>query len=526
MREAHGSRVRGSSSLVSFPSRRRATITRLLFSYSSTAFVVINGIILVPYYLSFFDVATYGAWLASGNVVGLLGLLDGGLTPVTAQRMALRYGAGDTAGFVRAAGSGLALVATVAAVVSIAAFVLASWLPSWVKASPIQQNALASGIWMAGLGAGMSLVRNALAKIADAWQQTVFVGVESLVSLIAGVAAILIGLALGLGVASPGLGSLAQGVVGLVLEVTYIAISWRKKSLPRPTLERGEAVDLLHTTAPLFVGRLANSGLANSESLIVAVFINPVQSARLALTSRAYNVADLLISPIQGAAYSSLAHLAGSEPLDYQRKIGRELCELVGAISALIIGTAVAMNRGFLGLWVGTANYAGKPVDLAVCVATIVSTQLLLIAGLVMAFGRLVPAGWLALIGAVSRLMLIFTLLPTLDILGMPASAAGANLIVLGLSIAVLQRYLEIASWDMARMMLAEWIPLAVAVPIGIGMLSAIPDPATWWGFGVRTVLVGSAMAVIASSTSPALRTIIRRATKRATKLFAGAASR
>ncbi len=69
-------------------SRTRGAVVNLASSYLGTAVGMVRGLLLVPLYLRSFDLGVYGAWLASGNVLSLVGALEGGLTLVYAQQIA------------------------------------------------------------------------------------------------------------------------------------------------------------------------------------------------------------------------------------------------------------------------------------------------------------------------------------------------------------------------------------------------------------------------------------------------------
>lgn len=75
--------------------RTRATIANLTFQYSSLVLGIIRGLVLVPLYLKFIDIKLYGAWLASGNVIVWLALMNPGLNELLRQQVAKFYGKKD-----------------------------------------------------------------------------------------------------------------------------------------------------------------------------------------------------------------------------------------------------------------------------------------------------------------------------------------------------------------------------------------------------------------------------------------------
>src|SRR5579872_6711385 len=90
-------------------SRRRAAKINLTVGYARYVVVIVNQLILVPLYLKFMTIGAYGSWLASGNVVTLLNVLDIGFSLVVTQRLATAFGAGDNDQFVREVGSSLGI---------------------------------------------------------------------------------------------------------------------------------------------------------------------------------------------------------------------------------------------------------------------------------------------------------------------------------------------------------------------------------------------------------------------------------
>ena len=77
----------------------KASIYNYLFNSINAIIVIINGIVMVPIYFHYMSVSTYGAWLATGNMVAMLGLLESGFSSVITQKMAAAIGANDTKKF-------------------------------------------------------------------------------------------------------------------------------------------------------------------------------------------------------------------------------------------------------------------------------------------------------------------------------------------------------------------------------------------------------------------------------------------
>ena len=64
-----------------------ASLFNFLFNSTNSIVAIINGIVLVPIYFKFMSISTYGAWLATGNIVAMIGLMESGFASVITQKM-------------------------------------------------------------------------------------------------------------------------------------------------------------------------------------------------------------------------------------------------------------------------------------------------------------------------------------------------------------------------------------------------------------------------------------------------------
>lgn len=71
------------------------TAWNLLFNYAQTAFLIVYKVVLTSLYLRYSSEMTFGVWLATGNLVAWLSLVDPGLNAVIQQRIAAAYASGD-----------------------------------------------------------------------------------------------------------------------------------------------------------------------------------------------------------------------------------------------------------------------------------------------------------------------------------------------------------------------------------------------------------------------------------------------
>ncbi len=73
-------------------SRIRTTKWNLFFFYLRTFVGLANGILIVPLYLKYIDNSLFGIWLASGNILTWITIIDPGVGDVLIQKISYAYG--------------------------------------------------------------------------------------------------------------------------------------------------------------------------------------------------------------------------------------------------------------------------------------------------------------------------------------------------------------------------------------------------------------------------------------------------
>src|ERR1700753_3677297 len=78
-----------------------------VFQYGYVITNILNSIILLPFYLKKIDAATLGVWLATGNILAWMTLIDPGVGEVLQQKIAELLGKGHKEEISKTMGSGL-----------------------------------------------------------------------------------------------------------------------------------------------------------------------------------------------------------------------------------------------------------------------------------------------------------------------------------------------------------------------------------------------------------------------------------
>ena len=117
-------------------SRTRATKWTLVSRYAGFVMALVQGIFMVPLYLRFIPLDIYGVWLASGNLLAWIGIMDPGFTTVLQQQISRYYGKKEISTVRALIGSGLIGSLLLFFITIICGLIITYYLPVWLALSP------------------------------------------------------------------------------------------------------------------------------------------------------------------------------------------------------------------------------------------------------------------------------------------------------------------------------------------------------------------------------------------------------
>ncbi|HYR08221.1 MAG TPA: oligosaccharide flippase family protein [Longimicrobium sp.] len=493
-------------------SRRRGAAVMLVGGWANLLLLVVQGLVLVPLYLRHLGPGMYGAWVASGDVLGWLAVLDLGVTGIGLQRMAAAHGRGDARGAAGWYGTAMLVQAALAAVLAGTAVLLAPQVAGWVGTGGAGDAELAGAFAVAGVAAGLGLLANGAGTLALAVQRPLFVNAATFAAGVAGIVVTLVLLGDGRGVWALALGMLARAALLLAACGAHAAwLLWR--DLRTRVHLRGAAARELARLSPVSLLTLAgNAAAGRSDALLVALFFGPRTVAAYVLTRRAAELLAMFLARLGGAVYPGFAHLVGSG--EHARA-----ASVLGDVRRLYLWTAVpgvalymALNRTFVEVWVGPAEYAGHALTVLIGLNVLAvgwSSLVLYVNG---AAGNIERAGVAVFVEAVARVAVALALLRWWGIGGLPA----AGIATTALSAEVGMRWLR----ERLRQPRPALAPRAIAAAAVLLALGAAAGTVRWAGswaglVGWGIVFTGVAALGVLGGDPGARAAILRLAARR-----------
>ncbi len=473
--------------------KRSAALANLSFSSSTVIFVAAFGLVMVPLYLQRMSTATYGAWLASGNIVSFLTIFESGLSTVATQRLAGAFGRRDLTAFSLIAGSSITTAMGIGIFVLVVTAVISPLIARLVHAPADQYRAITSAMTLAGAGSGLGVLHLSLGAIPQALQRTVVPGIIGLVSTCLGLIAVLLGLHLGFGVIALAFGPFTVSLTYVIGYSWQLLWLWRTLQLPRMTVSIEQVLELFRESRILLLSTLSSAVNNNSEPAIAAIFVSAEASAVLVLTGRLLTVLQMFLARIGSAVFAGVAIVASVADVDAKRRIVREIVVLTTGFMGAGLALALAFSRPVISLWVGEKLYGGNILLIILAFSTLWTARRVFLYNLTIAFGRIGRSAGLMIADTAIRLALLPFFAWLLGVRGIPMSSGTASMVTTILLSLLLCRTIR-TSWK--SLFLPGVRAFGASMTIGCLWLNFAPVARSWPTIAGQGILASVIMVV------------------------------
>jgi len=346
--------------------RRKTVMRGIPFLLLGIVLPFVSGVLLVPLYLRYIPTHLYGAWLATGNVLAWLTIVDPGVAAILQQRVANAYGANEHMAISAWVGGGLAISGCVIIIIIALGFSVSEMLPALIHIpSSGETDVLVRAFQWSVVGSALTVFAFSLAAINQGLQSSFWIGVIYNGALIVRIATVILLLKCGLGLMALGIASVLMGSCFVLGQATYLVYRMKSEGFsftvdPREIRNIGSLLSF--TALSRVAGTLAN----NLDLFLVARSLGVTDVTILKFSKSLPEMSRLVIDRPYAAMQPALSHLLGSGNMARARELLLRLFILSTSLLVLIGGCFVAFNRDFVQLWVGAKFYAGNTINLLI----------------------------------------------------------------------------------------------------------------------------------------------------------------
>lgn len=329
---------------------------------------LIAGFLVTPIVIRGLGKELYGAWMMIQQSVGYLALSD--LRPMGTLKytLALRQHVPDLSEKKRQIGAALALWTVTFPILLLVGCGLVWIVPVFIRTAPRYLDAVRVAMGLVCLAVALDQLLSFPANVLRGQNlEYKAMGFNAAAILIGGAmtaAAVWAGWGLPGVAAASLLAVMLNGAVGGW--VAWRVLPWF--GVERPT--RSELFAFTRLSAWNFSSALSGLLLA-SDILLVGLMLGPPAAAVYSTTGIVMRLTSEFVIQLLTSGNAGVGELCGKEAWDRVQQVRVEMSQLALAVMTAIGAGVLALNRPFLGLWVGEGLFGGQPVNLLLVLAGI-----------------------------------------------------------------------------------------------------------------------------------------------------------
>jgi O-antigen/teichoic acid export membrane protein len=168
---------------------------------------------------------------------------------------------------------------------------------------------------------------------------------------------------------------------------------------------------------------VGNAAVGRSDAVLIALFYGPRTVTVYVLTRRAAEMLSMFLARIGGAVNPGFAHLVGSGDRVRAAAVLGQVGRLYFWSAVPAVALYLALNRTFVGLWVGPGQFAGQALTVLVGLNVLCVGWAALVLYLLGGAGQIARSGMTVFVEALLRIALALALLRSLGLVGLPLAA-------------------------------------------------------------------------------------------------------
>jgi O-antigen/teichoic acid export membrane protein len=354
-------------------SRKVATIWNFFFLNIGFLVSLINGLLIIPIYLHYIDSSVYGAWLATGNILTWITIVDPGVSGVLLQRVAFALGKGDKEELGLAISSGILISSILFFIAVSLGYIFSFFITGLAKIDRHYSAEIVGAFRIALWGTALSLLADTFRNIVLAFQKTKIHGVFLNSVLFASIGVNVILLMCGFGVYALAYTSLFRGFATLACAV-FFSISLIRKNKLKLKLNKMYFKSFSKVFTFTFSSSLFETIASNMDLILVSRFIGSSAVTVLDLSRRPLKIVISNVNSVSQAALPSLPHLFGSGDTAKIRNTVVRIWMVVLWLSSFVICGFLLFNYSFISNWVGKKFWIGNTYNVIICLSIFLLT--------------------------------------------------------------------------------------------------------------------------------------------------------
>jgi O-antigen/teichoic acid export membrane protein len=332
-----------------------------VFQYGYVITNIINALILLPFYLKKIDASTLGVWLATGNILAWMTLIDPGVGEVLQQKIAEFKGKNQKDEIGKTIGSGLIAAFIILLLSVIAGFVFYSLIGVIIKKDVTIYPNLQLALLISIIATGMSLTSFALSGINQGLHNAAQVAISSILSNVLFLMVNVAFLLLGFGIISIAFANLCRAFFINIYNFSTLKVVLNRDGM-RIIFQAVHFKKFIKIFSFTSLASIIGGLSASMDTIFLARFIPPAMITIFEINKRPIQMTQSLVGRHSVALMPTISYANGQN-----NRVG--IIELINtqfkyySYAALFIVLVCCFNYSdLITAWTGPGKFAGNTI--------------------------------------------------------------------------------------------------------------------------------------------------------------------
>lgn len=390
---------------------------KLIAAGFDQATLFINGLIFLPFYLSYIGAEMYGYWLATGGILVWMGIFN--FATITSQRVASAYGCKDYKRCACYYWTGLKIYGVLAIGVTLIGWRVSLMLPSIFDIPEPLDLQIVQGFQIAVLAVMFQFFGACAVSFVSSIERPGVLLFTSPAALVLQIIVVFYGLLNEWGILAIAVGLFAQAIFKTF--ATVLMASWYARALAGKAYSSSTVFMDYMDNFPSSCLRAIGSGVSfKMQPTLITLILGPNIATAYDITSKSVVLIQSVMGRVMISAFSGLSNLLSRENKVHawnQIRKGFSIFQLCafGAVIGYLI-----FNRSFVSLWVGGEYFLGNSITLAIGVGTLVAMCVAFLNLILMGSGDLKKGGYLTFVRTITAIGFAYLGINWIGIIGLP----------------------------------------------------------------------------------------------------------
>ncbi|MDB5010549.1 MAG: Membrane protein involved in the export of O-antigen and teichoic acid [Mucilaginibacter sp.] len=332
-----------------------------IFQYGYVITNIINSLILLPFYLKKIDASTLGVWLATGNILAWMTLIDPGIGEVLQQKIAELRGKNLKEEIGRTIGSGLIASGLILLISVIAGFVFYSLIGVIINKDVSIYPNLQIALLISIISTGMSLTSFSMYGINQGLHNASQVAISSILANILFLVVNITLLVLKFGIISIAFANLCRALFINIYSFSALKMAMNKESI-KIIFENSHFKKFIRIFSFTSLASIIGGLSASMDTIVLARFIFPSMITIFEINKRPIQLTQSLVGRHSVALMPSISHASGKNDREGIVSLISKQFKYY-SYAALFIAYVFCFNYyDLISAWTGKGKYAGDTI--------------------------------------------------------------------------------------------------------------------------------------------------------------------